>query len=320
MPLLFASCVKQEDALVLPPKGTATHGMVAMGSDYDRQIYFDLKTNSPVFTSDPASWHLAFESQQGGKHIFLNGGNQVYVYNTHQTVMDQVQKLPSGLNSNGTGWQFDAPSGNPDSTGFGEWCDVSGQTKSEVYIVQVAADRYIKMRMLNADSQHYHFEWASLESTGTIQEAKVFKNEDYDFAYFSFDQGTVQPEPPKNSWDIVFTRYRYIYHTQAYPNFPYEVTGVLLNTSGTLATMDSVHSYEQIDLQMASAMKLSNARDIIGFDWKTYSGTSGRYVVNRSKNYIIQTRDNQLFKLHFLDFYNSSGEKGSPSFEFERLK
>lgn len=318
IPVLFASCVKKEDALVLPPKGTATHSIVDMGSNYDQQIFFDLKSNSVVFTSNPASWHLAFETGANDLHIFLNGGNSVFAYNTHQKSLDQVQKLPSGLNSNGTGWQFDTPSGNPDSTAFGEWYDANGKTKGEVYIVQVAPDRYIKMQLLNADEQHYHFAWLPLEATGVFQEAKVDKNTDYDFSYFSFDQGQVQPEPPKNSWDIVFTVYRYVYHTQAYPNFPYEVRGVLLNPTGTLAAMDSIHSFEQIDLQMASAMKLSNARDVIGFEWKTYSG--GRYVVDRRKNYIIQTRDNNLFKLHFLDYYNSSGAQGSPSFEFERLK
>jgi hypothetical protein len=318
---LFASCEKDEKALVLPPTGTAQHSMVEMGVDYDDQIYFDLGTGKSIFSSANASWHLAIQSGPNGRHIYMNGGNSVFTYNTHKTSMDEVTEVPSGLYPNGTGWSFDAPSGNPDSTGIGEWFDGTGATKGEVYILQIDSQRYVKMRILYSDAQVCRLEWSPLENIGSAPiQVDVPKDANYDFAYFSFDKGVTHPDPPKETWDIVFIRYRYVFHTPAYPNFPYTVCGVLLNPSNTMAAADSTGTYEQMDIQKASALKMYSTRDVIGWDWKSYSFQTGRYTVNRNKVYIIQTRNNQLFKFHFLDFYNANNAKGSPSFEFERLK
>lgn len=125
------------------------------------------------------------------------------------------------------------------------------------------------------------------------------------------------PDPPKTDWDIVFTRYRYIYYSLN--NFPYLVSGVLSNPYNTWVSPDSVNNFTAINAP-APPNTYTNKRDVIGFDWKNYNFDNGRYEVRKEKNYIIRTQENAEWKLHFLDFYSTTGMKGSPMFEFERIR
>ena len=56
---------------------------------------------------------------------------------------------------------------------------------------------------------------------------------------------------------------------------------------------------------------------MIGYDWKSYN--SGTYEVDINKNYIIKTTEDLYYKIHFIDFYNDQGEKGTPKFEISSL-
>ena len=319
----LSSCEKKEKALVLPPPGSASHAGVEMGADYDKQVFFDLETNAVVYTSSPASWDLSFESGPNGKHVFVNGGNKTFVFNTHKTDIRSVTTLPGNLVGSGAGWQFDASCGLPDSTAIGNWFYENGNTKGELYVVQTGSGTLYKTRMLASDNSGYSIEWLPLADTSaTTNKVQIGKDSIYNFTYFSFKGGIVKPEPPKNTWDIVFTRYVYVYRNYPTPgkDFPYDVTGVLLNPYNTSASADSSLAFSNINLQVAESLPANNYRDVIGFDWKVYNFNTSRYEVNRSKNYIIHTRKNQIYKLRFLEFYNNAGVKGNPAFEFERLK
>jgi hypothetical protein len=232
---LLPSCEKDEKALVLPPPTGASHASVDMGWNgiiYERQIFFDFDTDTVVFTSDWTSWDLAFEASPDGRHVFMNGGNGVFVYNMHTQDMQQVTELPAHITS--TSWQLDASCGLPDSTGIGEWCGAGGTTKGEVYIVQAPQGTYQKMRILALDASGYTIEWAPLEDKGTPATVHLAKDPAYNYVYFSFAKGIVNPEPPKNTWDVVFTRYRpLIYDNTTKQYIPYSVTGVLLNPYNT---------------------------------------------------------------------------------------
>lgn len=315
---LIASCEKKESPISLPAKGTATIDRVDMGEEYADQVFYDLDKGYPVYQSAINSWDLAFEASPTGYHVFINGGKDMWVHNTHQTDIASVLEPPKIKNNE---WAFDAACGLPDSTAIGNW--KKGRTGSEVYIIKMNPahfkDTFKKITLLDYSSSSYLMVYADLRS-GVSKTITIPKDDKYNYTYFSFSDGgqIVYPEPPKDSWDIVFTRYRYIYHHLN--NFPYIVSGVLLNPNNTAAFSDSTTAYDAISINNITNAKFSNFRDIIGFDWKYYDIPSGKYTVNKKKNYIIRTRNGQYWKLHFLDFYNSSGIKGSPSFEYERLQ
>ena len=120
--------------------------------------------------------------------------------------------------------------------------------------------------------------------------------------------------PQDDEWDLLFTNYT----TQFDPETPYLVSGVLTNHPYIEVAFDSTLVYNEIDLGSVNTMSFSSDADVIGFDWKDYFFDAGYYVVNTELNYIIR-RENNYYKLRFLDFYNSVGETGNFKIEIQQL-
>src|SRR5690606_8382971 len=123
-------------------------------------------------------------------------------------------------------------------------------------------------------------------------------------------------EPVKEGWDLAFTQFTHIFHAPDYLN--YGVVGCLTNTHNTLSLkVTDGTAFEDIDYEYASDLVLSNDRDIIGYDWKTFLYDQNKYLVHSEKVYIIKDHEGDLYKLRFIDFYNMIGQKGVPTFEFQ---
>src|SRR5690606_33204022 len=107
-------------------------------------------------------------------------------------------------------------------------------------IVRTAAGENQKMRILAGTDSTYTIEWGPLESAGEPTVVHLTKDDDFNYIYFSFADGTVNPEPPKTTWDVVFTRYRpMVYHNDFQTYVPYPASGVLLNPYKTHGAADS---------------------------------------------------------------------------------
>ncbi|RYD57548.1 MAG: hypothetical protein EOP56_07140 [Sphingobacteriales bacterium] len=318
--LLFASCAKEELPIELPPEGDASIGVVNLGSDYRDQIFYSFEEARIVMTSPLNSWDISFDASPKGYYLLMNGGEEGVVYNTKQTDMKAVTTPPKIKHDQ---WDIDDPSGLGDSSAVGEWRDANGISKGEVYVLKFNAsfikDTFKKIKLIAVDESSYTMEYGNLRSTET-KTIRIPKEHGFNFAYFSFSNGgtVVMPEPKKDVWDIVFTRYRYIYRNLN--NFPYTVTGVLLNPSKAVAYDDSTSGFDNIKAEHINENKFTPARDVIGFDWKDYNVDQGKYTVNAKKSYLIKLDGKHYWKLHFLNYFGATGEPGTPSFEFKRLK
>lgn len=316
----LSSCTKKDTPVELPPLGDSEHANIDMGKNYSDQIFFDFETNRIVYTSLWTSWDLAFEASALNNGIHINGAKDILLYNTHETDISKVTTLP---NIKPEEWLFDDPDGLLAHTAFKETYDNKGIAKGEVYILQqnttYTTDTFKKIALVAATSTEYIFRYADLRSND-IKTITIPKNDDYNYSYFSFDNGgtLVDPEPPKDSWDIVFTRYRHVY--EDLDNFLYVVTGVLLNPNNTTGLADSTVGYSAVKAEVVLKQQFFPDRDVIGFNWKKYDFTSGKYHVDPEQAFLIKNRNDHYWKLHFLDYYNAAGEKGAPTFEFERIQ
>lgn len=324
MSVLFASsfvvsCEKADLPVTLPEKGEAEFETVEMGEEYTDQLFYDFESARVVHISQIKSWDLAFDASPEGFNVFINGGSDLFVYKTGQTDMSSVKTAPNIFSED---WTYDASCGLKDSTAIGDWTNGSGLSKGQVFVIKLNEsnnpDNLHKIKMVSVTSTEYVMEYASLEED-VAHTITIPKDNAYNFAYFSFFEGgkVVKPDPPKDTWDIVFTRYRYIYHEL--DDFPYIVSGVLINPYKTEGFADSTTGFEKIEGEWVLQQPFSNHRDVVGFDWKSYDIDKATYTVNPDKCYVIRNRDNKYWKLHFLNFYNNQGIKGSPSFEFQRV-
>lgn len=317
--LFLASCQKTDEPIRLPEKGNAEYGVVEMGEDYTYQLFYDFETASIVKVSEINNWDLAFDASPEGINIFMNGGADVKIYNTHETDITKVNTAPEDFSND---WGYDAPCLINDSTAIGDWTDGNSLSKNEVYIIRQNPtdnpNNLKKVVFISVNSDEYVMRYADLDDSHT-KVVRIKKDYEYSYAYFSFNDGgkVVFPDPPKDKWDIVFTRYRFIYYDL--DNFPYIVSGALLNPYKTKGYQDSTKGYDNVTGPEVLTLDYTDHRDVIGFGWKDYDMDQALYTVDKEKTYIIKNRKDEYWKMHFLDFYNQQGIKGTPSFEFERI-
>jgi len=319
--IILSSCEKAEKPVVLPPPSGSQSATVDMGIDYEHQIFYSFETGI-VKTSEVESWDLAFEASAEGYHLFLNGGKNIQVYHTHVTDPQLVNNPYYYKSLSKDSLSFDAPCGLPDSTGIGEWKDYSGASQKEVLVININNQTFKKIVINSVSAENYSICYADV-TDNVMKEIIIPKDALCNYSYFSFDNNgaVVYPEPAKNSWDIVFTRYMHYFWAE---KLTYLVSGALLNPYQTTALADSTTGYSDINFDAIQERPFSNFRNVIGYDWKTpkidmAQGTAV-YTVNPMKCYVVKTQTSGYWKLHFLNFYDNNGEKGHPYFEFKKIR
>jgi hypothetical protein len=289
----------------------------------DSTSYFDLETNRIVKSGSSDIWQLGFECGKNGWHILTNSGAGWFLHNTKQANLSSTIHFPGSVAG-----LYDIQSAYPDSTAAGNWLlnPADGSTsKKEVYLLgKLSGLDYTEIKkvvFINMNDTAYQFYFNENE-TGNSDTITITKTDTANFVYYSFSKRKqINPEPEKSTYDLVFCPY-YDLATLFNQTIPYLVRGVLLNTSGTTALIDSINNYAEINAQMLGGYKLTPQSDAIGYRWKEVivdqaSGGSV-YTVKRHYTYIIHTSEGNFYKLRFLS-YMLGGKSGYPQFEFKKL-
>ncbi len=327
--LLLSSCFKKDKPVTLPPRGESQMAQIPLGSSYTNQVYFQFKTGN-TFTSEYRKWDLAFESSENGYHIWLNGGNmELAAFLSSSIVIEDITSVT------GATWKWDAPSWNQDSTAIGKWIDFRtvSDSASGIYAIDrgrtdiSSADKIWKIQFISVDEHSYTFRYGRIGKGAQLYTKRIAKDPTRNYVLFSFDDEgkVVEQSPEKSDWDMLFTRYRYIFYDNLppgyFPPFLYPVEGVLINPENTAVARDSAKSFTEIDYAYAKGLNYKTSRDMIGFEWKSINLSAPllHYNVKSYLTYILRDQRGYYWKLRFLDFYNEQGEKGYPKFEYQQL-
>ncbi|MCZ2249051.1 MAG: HmuY family protein [Bacteroidia bacterium] len=305
------SCMKDELPIPKHDPGNVITATFNWGTSYNLQVFYSLESNSIVSKNIKSIWDLGFETKDSSYHILLNSSKLMFAYNTGKTDFNSVSDTV-GLGYYG---KCDAASGNYDSTAIGNWVNTN-----HVYIIDRGYDEvgyhkgYRKIQFLSVSNTQYKLRVAKINGLGDTT-LVINKDNKYNLAYLYLEDNT-QPiiEPPKDDWDFVFTQYTHVFTN---PYQPYIVAGCLLNRNNTLAAVDKELPFGEIAFENVYSYSFSDELNTIGYSWKTFDGDN--YTVNYKYNYIIKNSKGYYYKLHFIDFYNSSGVKGNPKWEYQKL-
>ena len=328
--LLIASCKKDELPAAVAPtnqnngtpidstsserliqKGVLISNEVTMESDYKYQIWFDLGTNEIVSTNLRTDWDLAFDCDLNNNYLYLNSALNASVAMTSETDFEKVTS-DAGLdytNEHQSGREDKLAVGDVTNNrnvmvidrGFDPAGKALGKWKIQITLVQ-DGDYYLTSSKLNGEN---------LSST------VISKDPTYNRIAYSFkSQDHLPIEPPKTDYDLCFTQYTHIFEN---PPLSYSVNGVLINSSDTEVAEEFDLDFEDITEERAEALLYSTDLDVIGYDWKSFSLQSNTFTVDSDRNYVIRDASGNLFKMHFVDFYDLNGDKGTPSFKLVRL-
>ena len=304
----ISSCMKDEIPVSKHSPGDTTTNQIELGIDYRYQAYYDFGSNSFVKQHEKTEWDLGFESGANGWQIVLNTSKAMGI--DEFTIAD----LASTTDTTGSQWRYDVNSGNLDSTAIRNW-----QNGDSFFLIDRGYSYdgihqgFRKLQVLTVDANVYEVLYSDLD--GSNQETtSVEKDIDFNFTFFSFETNSIVGiQPPKEDWDVVFGQYTHLFD----PTFPYLVTGVLSNRNGVEVAEVFDLPFEEIEFADVSNYTFSKTIDVIGYDWKTFTG--GNYVTNAEQSYVVKTTEGAYYKIHFIDFYNQMGDKGNPRFEVKSL-
>ena len=100
----------------------------------------------------------------------------------------------------------------------------------------------------------------------------------------------------------------------------YSVNGILINNKQCKGVKVFDKEFSEIQLSDISSYPVTDSANVVGYQWKFYDFDEGSYAIVPGMNFVIQNKDGFYYKMRMIDFYSTSGIKGSPRFEFELLQ
>ncbi len=317
------SCLKEEEPLARVERGGTQIGGVDIdnNADYANQIYYDMEKNAVVKTINRTIWDLGFESTPTGVDIITNTSCKMVVAKTGETDFSAVTDL-GNLTLN---YKWDDASGNPDSLALRDWI-VGGVPTNEVFVIDrgenpnLGARGFKKIKITSVNATEFVIEYANINGSDYYTKT-ITKNTDKNFTCFSFDNGgeVTDVEPDKEDWDLVFTQYLATFYDFT-PQVNYSVNGILINHKQCKGVKIFDKEYSDITLSDIASYPVSDSANAVGYEWKFYDFGEASYVIVPGMNFVIQNKDGFYYKMRMIDFYSTSGIKGSPRFEFELLQ
>ncbi len=316
------SCFKKEDKVTPHPMGDLKSDVIPMTDTYINQIYFSLDSGKIVSSNVKTIFDLGFECSPKGWRVILNTSNFMKATDLGAVAFGQPH------DTIGYKMWFDRSDGNPDSTAIGQWFTLSGNdtvSNNHVYALSRGLDEAgnpLGLYQVIFDSlknNTFYFRYAPL-SGGAGAAGRVIKDPALNYLYFSLVTGDVKAmEPPKATYDLLFTQYTTLLFTDEGIPYPYLVTGVLINRNLVGVAVDSTSAFSTITREQARTMNFSDAMDAVGWEWKLYDFGTGVYTIQSNLNYVIRGVSGYYFKLRFVSFYNQDGLKGYPKIEYQQL-
>jgi hypothetical protein len=325
--LLLSSCFKEEDPITPNPAGPIEEEVIPLTQYYENQVYFSLPEGKQVSINGKMDFDLSFGSHDTSCMIRLNSAAFMTAALTGATALEDVSDT-TGLN-----WKFDKSDGNPDSTAFHGWINIDGFDTTyheRVWVLNLGINelgfaRGLKKLILHRlEGDTYRFTYSNMDNSGK-ETISIQKNPGHNYTQFTFKDNVMgQVEPVTENWDLLFTQYTTLLYTDEGDPYPYLVTGTLINEYRTAVAFDSTMTFEDVILDDVLFLDYSKDVDAIGWDWKELigdiNGGDFYYTAHSHYNYFIRSQDGIFYKLRFIGFYDKeTGEKGYPTFEFQRL-
>ncbi|KMQ67391.1 secretion protein [Chryseobacterium sp. FH2] len=294
---------------------------MSMGSQYQNRVFFGLSSNNMV--SQPANtWDVAFyrnSAMSFGSRV--NDAKDIKVYEASNNLADW-----DNINiANQSSWG--APIYNPDQTtaledgafeqgsapyGWGQYNGATHHVEGKIiFVLQYPDGSYIKFAITDYFGGYTfkYSKWNSSTSTWGTTETRTIANgtDDAYFNYFSFTTGAKveNMEPPKASWDFMFTKYYTFYNNI----MMYPLSGVIQSPSITVAKVQP-ETQATSTFSIPASTSFSSNITTIGHSWKPTSGfyTDVVYYIKKGSDY---------YRMYFIS--NGGATTGNMYFKYKNI-
>ena len=284
--LVFASCLKPDDAVVAP----AEYNFTVRYSFDQPHAYIELLTKRNTYNFKDSLWHLKFQNADENWAIFLNPLIDISIHKTDELHYHLVG--PDYVVSNPIQWQKDVPLNESILPAIGTWGDFNFQypkSWESIYIVRIKNNSslsYLKLQILGANKENYTIKFGKLsEPGGSIY--LVPKEKEYVHSYLALKAlpELIPVEPLKSKWQLDFTFGNdsvVNYKQQKALNYVNDSIGlfhtITTKKSELLLAVVKEKSYPEIDYFYAKNLKYASYEQIpnyfVKFDEQSYTYTA----------------------------------------------
>ncbi|MEI6575416.1 MAG: T9SS type A sorting domain-containing protein [Bacteroidota bacterium] len=286
---------------------------VTMGATYSNEIYYSM-SNGQVSSHARNTWDLAFRTFAYSSSILINDGSGVVLYSYPKSdtsgyaTMDTIglSTFPVYYNDP-EDWENGAFSRSATGHPNYGWCVYNSITHNlhgdSLYIVKLrnGSLKKIFVYLKNSIGATYYFKYANMDGTDAhdiAMDCNPYMTKDF-VGYDLQTNVVVDFQAPKANWDLLFTKYMSVQ-----PNgTPYPVMGVLSNP------VIGVERYAQVDPAFMAwgSLGFDETRQPIGWNWKTFSGTS--WSVEDSLIFFVRDQAGDVYRMAFNKFGGSATGK-----------
>lgn len=294
---------------------------ISTGAGYQKQSYVRLADGSQTQVSNDA-WDIAFSTGSFAVGVFVNEsagssmGAPLPAIEVYQASSTDFSATPNPATDTlqlfnpesdwGTGaLNTAADPTNPFDMGWGIYDPATHNVNgSRVFLVKLRNGQYRKLQVQSLNGTAYTFRYANLD--GSNEQVKTVDKTAHTgktLAYFSFATGATVNVEPAGGFDLLYCRYiTPLLDPSTSTYLPYAVTGILSGDGVEVAQANGVDptSVSFGDWQDS----LSSNLDIIGYDWKAFTGTAWSLPTDRA--YFVKTADDNVWKIVFIDFEGSA--------------
>lgn len=285
------------------------------------QVWYSL-ANGEVERAPLAEWDLAFELSGFTSSIRVNTARGLAVYETPLDTSEWNDVLAADpdnwtpIHNSEETWVVGALNhGNdldlPEGVNMG-WGNYDQATHfimgTRIYAILFPDNSWKKLLIRSLISNVYTFTVANLDGTdshtGTLNK-QLYPNRN--FAYFSLGTNAIMDrEPPRTSWDLLFTKYTSFVPTA------YGVAGVLQNKGVTALQVNDVPTDEAIWTDAGFSANMN----VLGADWKNLNAEF-QYEIVGDTTYFVKDVPGNIWKIVFTGY--GGGATGDISFNQEMV-
>lgn len=291
-------------------------------------VYYNLTTGH-IDTARNNNWHIAFAVRKAqpplktmqAASILVNDGRSVELYKSNSLISDWNTFDTAGWNgwshtyNSDSSWDIGAFNqerslSNPFDYGWGQYNmatkDVTG---SNIWLLAIStspnpnAPKTLKKLAIHKIAYDTMWVFTLSNIDGSDSTTMTIRKSEYAnklFAYVNvLNKTVIDREPPLNTWDLVFTRYKSLV-TLFGQTIMYPVMGVLQNPTAIVAKYEKPDARTFTpDTNLVFKSKIAQ----MGWDWKVITVTLGAWPVRDSLSYIIKKGNNQYYKIYFTEYY-----------------
>lgn len=293
----------------------STPDTLTMGPGYANDLFYSM-SDGLVASVDRAGWDLGFYTSAFSAGVIINEGAGVQLFSypngdtTEWATLDTtgLSSWKSVVNSPEV-WEDGAFNrgalGHPDY-GWGIYNMVTHSLKGDsLYVINLPEVGYKKLWIVDKISvdNMYHLRYANLDGSNeqnVAVDASPYTSKN--FVYFSMTTEELIDREPEGNWDLLFTKYFDFTYDNEGNAVEYLVTGVTSNVNKFTSKYTEVGS----DYDDWSAQAFDSLKNVVGYDWKSFSMATFSWEVDDSTCFFVQNDLGDVYKLVFTMWEGSS--------------